>query len=44
MAKMMNNAPTHPHPSTPDSKLGATGAGAVADAVDRMREARQDDR
>jgi hemerythrin superfamily protein len=44
MAKMMDTAPTHPHPSTPDSKLGATVAGAVTGAVDRMRDAAKDDR
>jgi hemerythrin superfamily protein len=44
MADMMSKAPTHPHPSTPDSKLGATVAGAVSGAVDRVRDAARDDR
>lgn len=32
-------APTHPHPSTPNSGLGATVVGAVAGVVDRVRDA-----
>lgn len=32
-------APTHPHPHTPDSKLGATVAGAAASMVDKVRDA-----
>lgn len=43
MAAMMDTAPTHPHPSTPDSKLGATIAGAVTGTVDRARDAMRDD-
>jgi hemerythrin-like domain-containing protein len=42
MASMMDTVPTHPHPSTPNSKLGATVAGAVTGAMDRMRDAGAD--
>lgn len=31
-------APTHPHPHTPDSQLGATVAGATAAAMDKVRD------
>jgi hemerythrin superfamily protein len=36
-------APTHPHPNTPDSKLGATVAGAAAGVADRLRDAARGD-
>jgi hemerythrin superfamily protein len=39
MQSAMKLAPTHPHPSTPNNKLGATVAGAVAGVVDRARDA-----
>jgi hemerythrin superfamily protein len=39
MEKAMKMAPTHPHPTTPNSGLGATVVGAVAGAVDRARDA-----
>ncbi|HET7651580.1 MAG TPA: hemerythrin domain-containing protein [Acidimicrobiales bacterium] len=39
MAEMHRMAPTHPHPHTPDSKVGATVAGAVSAVVDRARDA-----
>jgi hemerythrin superfamily protein len=39
MEKAMKMAPTHPHPSTPNSGIGATVVGAVAGAVDRARDA-----
>ena len=39
MQKMMSMAPTHPHPSTPDNKVGATIAGAVAGVADKVRDA-----
>jgi hemerythrin superfamily protein len=39
MRRMMSMAPTHPHPSTPNNKLGATIAGAVAGAADKVRDA-----
>jgi hemerythrin superfamily protein len=39
MQKAMKMAPTHPHPSTPSSGIGATVVGAVAGAVDRARDA-----
>lgn len=39
MARAKKLAPTHPHPSTPNSKLGATIAGAVSGVVDRARDA-----
>jgi hemerythrin superfamily protein len=39
MRSAMKLAPTHPHPSTPNNKLGATVAGAVAGVVDRARDA-----
>jgi hypothetical protein len=39
MAEMDRMAPTHPHPHTPDSTLGATVAGAVSAVVDRARDA-----
>lgn len=32
-------APTHPHPTTPDGKVGATVAGAAAGLVDKARDA-----
>lgn len=38
MEKMMAMAPTHPHPRTPDSKIGATIAGAVSGVVDKARD------
>lgn len=37
-------APTHPHPHTPDSKVGATIAGAAASMVDKVRDAVSQDR
>lgn len=39
MATMEKVAPTHPHPHTPDSKLGATIAGTVSGVMDRARDA-----
>ncbi len=39
MATAMKTAPTHPHPMTPDSKAGATIAGAVSGVVDRAKDA-----
>jgi hemerythrin superfamily protein len=39
MELAMKMAPTHPHPSTPSSGIGATVVGAVAGAVDRARDA-----
>jgi hemerythrin superfamily protein len=39
MQSMMKMAPTHPHPHTPDSKLGATVAGTVAGMADKARDA-----
>lgn len=39
MEKAFQLAPTHPHPHTPDSKIGATVAGAVSSVVDRARDA-----
>jgi hypothetical protein len=36
----MEVAPTHPHRHMPDSKFGATVAGAMAGIVDRARDAR----
>jgi hemerythrin superfamily protein len=39
MQSMMKMAPTHPHPHTPDSKIGATVAGAVAGMADKARDA-----
>jgi hemerythrin superfamily protein len=39
MEKAMKLAPTHPHPSTPSSGVGAMVVGAVAGAVDRARDA-----
>ncbi len=44
MAKMLPMAPTHPHPLTPDSKAGATIAGAVSGVVDKARDAVRDAR
>ena len=38
MAAMMDKAPTHPHPMTPNSKAGATLAGAVTGAIDRAKD------
>lgn len=38
MSKMMAMAPTHPHPHTPDNKIGATIAGAVSGMVDKARD------
>jgi len=39
MASAMELAPTHPHPNTPDSKVGATVVGAVSGLVDKARDA-----
>jgi hypothetical protein len=39
MANMMKTAPTHPHTSMPDSKVGAKVAGAVSGMVDKARDA-----
>jgi hemerythrin superfamily protein len=39
MEKAWKTAPTHPHPSTPNSGIGATVVGAVAGVVDRARDA-----
>jgi hemerythrin superfamily protein len=44
MAEAFERAPTHPHPHTPDSKLGATVAGAVSSVVDRARDAMKESR
>jgi Hemerythrin HHE cation binding domain len=38
MQKAWKTAPTHPHPSTPDSGVGATVVGSMAAVVDRMRD------
>lgn len=38
MAALMDRAPTHPHPMTPDSKVGAAVAGAVSGVVDRAKD------
>ena len=43
MADKMDSAPTHPHPSTPDSKAGAAVAGAVTGLADRARDALSSD-
>jgi hemerythrin superfamily protein len=42
MQSTMKMAPTHPHPSTPNSKIGATVAGAAAGVADRVRDAVSD--
>jgi hemerythrin superfamily protein len=42
MEQMMPMAPTHPHPHTPDSKIGATVAGAVSGVIDHARDAVRD--
>lgn len=34
-----NMAPTHPHPTTPDGKVGATVVGGAAGLVDKARDA-----
>jgi len=39
MEAMLPVAPTHPHPHTPDGKLGAAVAGAAAGLVDKARDA-----
>ena len=39
MAAAMKMAPTHPHPTTPNSKIGATVAGAVTGVIDKARDA-----
>lgn len=39
LEKAESMAPTHPHPHTPDSQLGATVAGAAAGAMDKARDA-----
>jgi hemerythrin superfamily protein len=39
MQAVMPLAPTHPHPSTPDSGLGATVVGPIMGAVDKVRDA-----
>jgi hemerythrin superfamily protein len=39
MSGAMAMAPTHPHPTTPNSKVGATVAGAAMGVVDRARDA-----
>jgi hemerythrin superfamily protein len=39
MEKAMHVVPTHPHPSTPDSGIGAALMGTVAGVVDRARDA-----
>jgi hemerythrin superfamily protein len=41
MEAMMPVAPTHPHPHTPDSKLGAAVAGMAAGVIDKVRDAIQ---
>jgi hemerythrin superfamily protein len=42
MAAAMKMAPTHPHPTTPNSKIGATVAGAVTGVMDKARDAVRD--
>ena len=44
MTAMLDMAPTHPHPMTPDSKVGATIAGAAAGLADKVRDAIRGDR
>ncbi len=39
MAAAMKMAPTHPHPTTPNNKIGATVAGAVTGVMDKARDA-----
>lgn len=39
MDKMLPMAPTHPHPMTPRSKVGASVAGAVSGVIDKARDA-----
>ena len=39
MAAAMKMAPTHPHPTTPNNKIGATVAGAVSGVMDKARDA-----
>lgn len=38
MEAMLDMAPTHPHPMTPDSKVGATIAGAATGLMDKARD------
>ena len=44
MMSAMELAPTHPHPTTPNNKVGATVAGAVTGLVDKARDAMRDAR
>lgn len=39
LASAQGMAPTHPHPHTPDGKLGATVGGTVSGLVDKARDA-----
>ncbi|MFP5318748.1 MAG: hemerythrin domain-containing protein [Acidimicrobiia bacterium] len=42
MTAALKMAPTHPHPTTPNNKAGATVAGAVTGLVDKARDALRD--
>lgn len=42
MTAALAMAPTHPHPTTPNSKVGATVAGAVTGIMDKARDAIRD--
>ena len=42
MTAALAMAPTHPHPTTPNSKVGATVAGAVTGVMDKARDAIRD--
>lgn len=44
MTAALKMAPTHPHPTTPNSKVGATVAGAVTGVMDKARDAIRDAR